>query len=125
MIIIDTSIWIDFFNGNFEKNDTLIDLIETRQVLFLECIAGELLQGVREKREKELIINYWNNLPNISMENLWIEAGIYSSKNKLIDKGIGLIDSVIIVACMITNSKLLTRDKKILKIIDKDLIYNI
>jgi hypothetical protein len=59
------------------------------------------------------------------MDNLWIEAGIYSSKNKLIDKGIGIIDSMIIIACKKSNSKLLTRDKKILKILDKDLILDI
>jgi hypothetical protein len=56
MIIIDTSVWIDYFNGNFEKNGILVDLIETRQVLFLECIAGELLEGAKSKREKDIII---------------------------------------------------------------------
>jgi predicted nucleic acid-binding protein len=125
MIIIDTSIWIDFLKGNFEKNNIIIDLIETRQVLMLECISAELLQGAKSKREKDIIIEYWNNLPNISMDNLWIEAGVYSSKNNLIDKGIGIIDSVIITACKKTNSKLLTRDKKILRFLGKDIIFDI
>ncbi len=123
MIIIDTSIWINFLKGNLDNIGVIIDLIETRQVLMLECIAGELLQGAKSKKERDIIIEYWNNLPYISMDSLWIEAGIYSNKNKLIDKGIGIIDSVIIAACKKTNSNLWTNDKKILKIIDKELIF--
>ena len=96
-----------------------------QQVLFLECIAAELLQGAKTKREKDIIIEYWENLPNISMDGLWIEAGIFSIKNKLIDKGIGIIDSVIIIACKKTNSKLLTKDKKILRIIEKEFVLDL
>lgn len=123
MIVADTSIWIDFFRNDLKKSELLIDLIETRQVIMLDCVAGELLQGSKNKREREIIIEYWNNLPKINYDNLWIEAGIYSGINKLIDKGIGLIDAVIIVACKKSNSKLWTKDKKILTNITKEFIF--
>lgn len=123
MTIIDTSVWIDFLKGNFKYSETIIKLIEYRDVLFIECIASELLQGTKNKRERKIILNYWKLLPKISMNNLWIKAGLYSSENKMMSKGIGLIDSVIIVACQATHSKLWTFDKKILNNISKDLIF--
>ena len=123
MIIIDTSVWIEFLKGNFEYSNIVIDFIENREVLFLECIASELLQGVKNKREKEVIISYWKLLPKISMNNLWIKGGLYSSENNMISKGIGLIDTVIIVATKETKSKLWTLDKKILNNIEDEIIF--
>ena len=123
MIIADTSIWIEFLKGNFEHSSYFVKLIENREILFLECIASELLQGVKSKREKEIILSYWKLLPKISMDSLWIEAGIYSSEKKLISKGIGLIDVVIIISAQNTNSKIWTLDKKILNNFTGSLIF--
>jgi hypothetical protein len=72
--------------------------LENREVLAVEYIFGELLQGARNKSEKTIITGYWKNLPKCSQENVWIEAGIYSSENKLVSKGVGLIDGAIIVS---------------------------
>ncbi|GHV72922.1 hypothetical protein AGMMS49940_02240 [Spirochaetia bacterium] len=59
-------------------------------------VFGELLQGVKNKREEEIILDYWKHLPKIDNDTeITISAGIYSHKNKLIDKGVGLIDSII------------------------------
>lgn len=123
MIIIDTSIWIDFLKGNFQYTQIIIELIQKRDVLLLECITSELLQGAKSKREIQIILNYWDHLPNISSDGLWIEAGILSHKEKLLSKGIGLIDSFIISACKSTRSKLWTLDKKIINNLDKNFLF--
>ena len=61
----------------------------------LEFAAGvfaELLQGSKNNKERQIIIEYWDNLLKINEKNLWIEAGLSSSFNKWLDNGVGLID---------------------------------
>lgn len=124
MIVADTSIWIDFFKGSLAHFTEMSIHLENREVLMPECIAGELLQGVRAKKEKDIILEYWSLLPTVSMDSLWVKAGIYSVEKKLVSKGIGLIDAVIITACRETESKLWTHDKKIKQYIEKELLFH-
>ncbi len=51
-LIVDTSVWIEFFRGQADYHDALLPLIEQGKVLALECIFGELLQGARGERER-------------------------------------------------------------------------
>ncbi|MBU1172538.1 MAG: PIN domain nuclease [Proteobacteria bacterium] len=61
MVLVDTSVWIDFFSASSQAHvDTLEHLIRTRQDI---CICGivltEILQGIREdsdfQRTQELL----------------------------------------------------------------------
>ena len=123
MIIVDTSIWIDFFKKKLDEFDILINLIETGQIIMLDIIAAELLQGAKSKREVKIIKGYWENLFKETKDDLIVQAGEFSYENKLIDKGIGLIDSIIITAAINSHSKLWTRDKKILNNLDDRILY--
>lgn len=125
MIIVDTSVWIDFLKGKCEHSFLFNDLIENREVLLIECITGELLQGAKNQRERDIILKYWESLPHLSSESLWIEAGLYSAKNKLTSKGIGLIDGVLIAAGVKTLSKIWTLDKKLLGVLPVELIFQV
>jgi len=87
--------------------------LENRKVLAVECIFGELLQGAKSKREIEIISLYWENLPKAIIENGWIEAGKYSSINKLSSIGVGIIDSFIIVTARKVNAPIWSLDKKL------------
>lgn len=120
MVIIDTSVWIEFFKGNQPCFDHVSELLDRNEILALSSIFGELLQGAKNKREISLIQEFWQNLPKISEDNLFIKAGLKSGKNKWIDKGIGLIDSVIIVASRDTGSFIWTFDKKLLALLKKE-----
>jgi predicted nucleic acid-binding protein len=51
MIILDTSIWIEFLKNNSDYYSKVKDLLENRKVLAIECVFGELLQGAKSKRE--------------------------------------------------------------------------
>jgi predicted nucleic acid-binding protein len=123
MIILDTSIWIEHLKGNKAYYTEICKLIEKMEVLAVECIFGELLQGVKNKREKEIIKKYWEYLPKSNFDNIIIEAGEYSSENKLLDKGVGLIDAIIIMYGIKTDSKIWTLDKKLIKVIPKANLY--
>ena len=49
----------------------------------------------------------------------WIEAGIFSSENKLISKGIGLIDCVILLSARKYKAQIWTLDNKLNSILTK------
>jgi predicted nucleic acid-binding protein len=123
MIIIDTSIWIEYFKQNSQYSNQIMKLLETQKVLAVECIFGELLQGVKNNREREIINSYWENLPKCNDNNVWIDAGNYSSEHKLISKGIGLIDTVILISAQKNNAKIWTLDKKLMRILKKEEKY--
>jgi predicted nucleic acid-binding protein len=120
MIIIDTSVWIEFLKQKTIYTPKITELLENREVFAVEFIFGELLQGARNKREKKIITDYWKNLPKCSQENVWIEAGNYSSENKLFSKGIGLIDCAIIVSARKHQAKIWSLDKKLNNILEEE-----
>ncbi len=120
MIIIDTSIWVEFLRNRQPFFNKITTLLEENQIYALECIFAELMQGAINTRERNIIYEYWRNLPKPEVENLLIKAGIESGKNKWISKGIGLIDSVIILSARETSSKIWTLDKKLKKVLKKE-----
>lgn len=117
-IIIDTSVWIEYFKGNEKYFDFIQKLLEKNQIITIELIFAELLQGARNKKETEMLKSYFALVPKAEIENLCILAGEFSQREKLISKGIGLIDACIITATIFSDSRLWTLDKKIQKFMD-------
>ena len=60
MIILDTSVWIEYLKGTQNFYPKISKWLESREVLAIECIFGELLQGVKNNREKTIITNFGN-----------------------------------------------------------------
>ena len=123
MIILDTSVWIEFLKNNQSYYPQICKLMESGEILAVEYIFGELLQGVKNKKEKEIILNYWKHLPKENYENIIIEAGEYSAQNKLIDHGVGLTDTIILMYAIKSKSKIWTIDNKFLRIIPEEIKY--
>jgi predicted nucleic acid-binding protein len=125
MIIVDTSVWIEFLKGNEPVFHRMQTLLENREIIALEPVFGELLQGAKNKRERQVIIDYWKNTPRIDESELWIVAGLYAGEKKLFAKGVGLIDSYIIVASLKTNARVWTLDEKLNKVLQPQSVYTI
>ena len=125
MVIIDTSIWIEFFRGKQPYFDRVSELLDRNEGIALSCIFGELLQGTKNNRERAIIQEFWQNCPKVSEESLFIKAGLESSRNKWVDKGIGLIDSAILIASREKSSFIWTLDKKLQRLLKKEEIYTI
>ena len=124
MIILDTSVWIEFLRKNEKYFDPISQMLTKMDVLAVEVVFGELLQGVKNRREEDIILEYWKHLPKIDNDTeIIISAGIYSHKNKLIDKGVGIIDSTIIMHGIKTGSKIWTLDTNFFKAIPSELLY--
>ena len=122
MILLDTSIWIEYFKRNEEYKLVIDNLLREKKALALDFIFGELLQGAKE-HEKSRIIGIWEILPKVNISGIGFYAGKYSMENKLWDKGIGLIDCAIIYTTIESKSLLWTLDRKILSFVDKQHLY--
>ena len=123
MIILDTSVWIEHLKNNQNFFPKICKYLESKEILAVECVFGELLQGVKNKKEKEIILSFWKHLPKENYENIIIEAGEYSANNKLLDYGVGLIDSIIIMHGIKSNSLIWTLDTKFFRVIPEELLY--
>lgn len=54
MILVDTSVWIDFFNGSdSDEVDLLVNAIQNDFVAVGDLILMELLQGFRSEKQAE------------------------------------------------------------------------
>ena len=122
-IIADTSVWIEFFKNIGGIFPILRGRLENQEITAVECVFGELLQGVKNNKEQKIILSYWESLPKLDETGIWIKAGTFSSENKMSDKGVGLIDCVIIVLAKENNLKIWTLDKKLSDAMDNSLRY--
>lgn len=60
MIVVDSSVWIDYFNGRITKQTNLLDSLLGREPIVIgDLILTEVLQGFREegdfKKARELL----------------------------------------------------------------------
>ena len=124
MIILDTSVWIEHLKNNQIYFPKISKLLDNREILAVECVFGELLQGVKKRSEKEIIISFWNHLPKKNYENIIIHAGEYFAQNKLLEHGVGLVDALILMHGIKSNSKIWTLDTKFLRILPEELKYS-
>jgi len=124
-VIFDTSIWIEYLKGNENYFDQCQQIIENGLVKGVEVVFAELLQGALNKREIELIKQFYRLIKPIKIPVLLVISGDYSRENKLLSKGIGLIGSVIIVSTINSNSRLWTLDQKILKFLGEYYLYKL
>lgn len=122
MILLDTSVWIEYLKRNEDYKSVIDNLLREKKALALDFIFGELLQGAKE-HEKSKIIGIWEILPKVNINGIGFYAGKYSMENKLRDKGIGLIDCAIIYTTIESKSLLWTLDKKILSFADEKYLY--
>jgi len=56
MVIVDTSIWIPFFNRPASREKLVLDAqIDADQALLVGVVLTEILQGCRTSRERALL----------------------------------------------------------------------
>ena len=64
MILVDTSVWIDYFNGQRTWQTNLLDnLLSDVPVIVGDLILAEILQGFRSDRDYESAKSYLSALP--------------------------------------------------------------
>jgi predicted nucleic acid-binding protein len=124
MILVDTTIWIEFFRSNPVYFNGMESLLENKEVIIIEPIFAELLYGSRSHKERSIILSYWKVLPHIKfIEGTLIESADFGNKENYINMGIGLIDTILVKVTIENKYLIWTLDKKILNNLDKKFLY--
>lgn len=121
MILVDTSVWIDFFKNTLFPQEKVffISHLEQQNIVTTDVIFAELFQGARNKEEISLLTEYLDALEVQKDENIWIDAGKLSQSEKLLSFGVGLPDVTILLTAKRKNLVLWTRDKKLRRVAEK------
>jgi predicted nucleic acid-binding protein len=115
VILVDTSVFIDFFNGkNSKLSETLIKSIETSEdICTCGIIITEILQGIRSDKEYDRIRNILSGLLYLPItKNIFIHASsIYRTIRKHGKTIRSPIDCIIAAICIEHEIELLHNDK--------------
>jgi predicted nucleic acid-binding protein len=86
MILVDTSVWIDFFNGKDLPYVVTLETLISQEADIAICgiILTEVLQGISNDKEHKLTQSYLQALVMLEIEdNLWLDAAeIYRNLRK-------------------------------------------
>ena len=124
MIIVDSSVWIDYFNGNITpKTDWLDAALGNQSILIGDLILTEVLQGFQSDKDFKKAKNLLLSFPVVEM--LGQEVAIKSASNYryLRKKGVTVrktIDVIIGTFC-IHNAFSLLHDDRDFTLLEKHL----
>ena len=115
MIFIDSSVWIDYFNGRPFRQVQLLDELLGRETLVIgDIVLAEVLQGFRSDGHYRIAREL---LTSLAIRNvLDTEIALQSARNfrRLRKRGITVrktIDSIIATYCMVNRLFLLHSDR--------------
>ena len=115
MIVVDSSVWIDFFHGvSTPEVDRLDALLGVTPLAIGDLILVEVLQGFRNERDVATARQLFRSLallPLLGGSNPWKAAENYRQLRR---KGITVrktIDGIIATACIEANLPLLFSDR--------------
>lgn len=115
MILVDSMVWIDFFNGRVTpQTDFLADVIVNQPILVGDIILGEVLQGFQNETHFERALHAFGRFQQVSI--LTPEIGIQSARNYRTLRTMGItirktIDCFIATFCIINGHELLHADR--------------
>ena len=115
MIVVDSSVWIDFFNGvNSPEVERLDGLLGSSPLALGDLILVEVLQGFRRDSDVATARQLFRSMPLLAMlgpQNAYKAAENYRSLRR---RGITVrktIDGIIATACIEANVPLLFSDR--------------
>lgn len=86
MIVVDSSVWIDFFRGDASPEvDRLDELLETSEIIVGDLILTEVLQGFRRDADYALAKQFLTDFSVVSMvgaDQAILSADIYRELRK-------------------------------------------
>lgn len=115
MILVDTSVWIDFFNGTINpQSDRLDALLGSGDLLTGDLILAELLQGFTKDADFRRARQLMDSLPCVDLVGRDLAIRGAEFFRQLRRKGITVrktIDVLIATYCISNDHALLHRDK--------------
>lgn len=114
MILVDTTVWVDYFNNRRTLQTDYLDFLLTRQpILIGDLILGETLQGFRIDTDFDAARHALLRLPQVQILNT--EIAVQSARNYRALRKIGItipktIDCFIATYCIESGHDLLHND---------------
>ena len=116
MVIVDTSVWIDYFNGRYNKfTEKLADLEKEKYDIFTTgIIITEILSGIRSSKDYKIIKEKLLQLSyvNLIYPSTYMESALIFKKGKKTGITIRKIIDCLIAQLAIENSLLLLHHDK-------------
>ncbi len=115
MIVVDTSVWVDYFNGRITLQTNRLDaLLETEVVPVGDLILAEVLQGFRSDTQFRIALELFDGLEFVPMVGR--EVALASARNYRALRARGLtvrktIDVIIATFCILNGHQLLHSDR--------------
>ena len=114
MLVVDTTVWVDYFNGQVNPETDYLDRAMSEELILVgDLILAETLQGFREDRDFEMAQAALAKYAQVEMLNLRLARQSAQNYRVLRKKGITVretIDCLIATFCIAENHILLHRD---------------
>lgn len=112
-VLIDTSVWIDYFQDTLSAGSELMDeILSSGNVYVPKVVIAELIQGARSEKEIGVIKGFVEAFKIVEEgKETWYKAGKLSYDLKKKGKTINLTDCYIAVIAREHNCSILTLDK--------------
>jgi len=118
MITVDTSVWIDYFNGKSTAQTEHLDLVVGSTILIVgDLVLAEILQGFRNDKDYKIAKSLLEACELVSFTNPVLAIKSANNYRTLRKKGITIrktIDCLIATYCVENKLPLLHADKDFL-----------
>lgn len=115
MILVDSSVWIDFFNGEDKPHvEKLYQLLGNEIIATGDLIAVEVLQGFKNEHHFQITKQVLEEIPFFSLSNKKLSMIAAENYRTLRKKGVTVrktIDVIIGTFCIENNHVLLHHDR--------------
>ena len=112
LVLIDTSIWIDYFRKKEPLFEEVENLIEQERVCIVHFIVAEILQGAKSDEEFKILQSATEIFHSLEEQaDTWVEAARLSNHLRRTGNPIGLGDCYIATLASQHNAILWTLDK--------------
>lgn len=111
-VLIDTSVWIEFFRKSSGTGDAVVGLLSKGLVWIAGIVLFELVQGAKSETEKAGIVSRLSSLNYVEMSvPLWRQAGELAMALKKNGINLPISDILLAAAALEHNLQIFTLDK--------------
>ncbi|MBM4236179.1 MAG: PIN domain-containing protein [Firmicutes bacterium] len=110
-ILIDTSVWVEYFKGN-PLVASMVNEREDYSVYITGPVITELIQGLKTEKEKDIFANSLESLPRLIVSDQdWFDAGLFGAQLRSKGITVPLADLIIYTVARNSNCSICTLDQ--------------
>ena len=122
MVLVDTSVWVDFFNGKIsDQTEKLDHYLSSTVIIVGDLILAEVLQGFRSDKDYQIAKSLLTELELVQLYNSDLAIKSAQNYHTLRKQGITIrktIDCLIATYCIETKTPLLFSDRDFVPYVD-------